>query len=126
MKRLYVAVLLLVLLCFGSLNISNWINGLTSELIEEIETAYAMTKDDDWDGALEKTRESFNRWQDATFPLHVLLRHSDTDEILISFEMVIEYLKLQEMDQYAAANAQLILQLELLAEMEDPTMQNVL
>ena len=35
-------------------------------------------------------------------------------------------LKLEEMDQYAAANAQLIAQLELLAEMEDPSLENVL
>ena len=41
-------------------------------------------------------------------------------------QAVEEYLKLEEMDQYAAANAQLIAQLELLAEMEDPSLENVL
>ena len=48
------------------------------------------------------------------------------DTVLLLFRSVEEYLKLEEMDQYAAANAQLIAQLELLAEMEDPSLENVL
>ena len=65
-------------------------------------------------------------WQERSFWLHALLRHSDTDQVLLLFRSVEEYLKLEEMDQYAAANAQLIAQLELLAEMEDPSLENVL
>ena len=37
-----------------------------------------------------------------------------------------QYLDLEEMDQYAAANADLISQLELLSEMEQATVVNVL
>ncbi len=37
-----------------------------------------------------------------------------------------EYLRLEEPDQYNAANADLITQLELLAEMEQPSVVNVL
>ena len=40
--------------------------------------------------------------------------------------VVDEYLKLEEMDEYAAANAALIKQLELLAEVHQPSLMNVL
>ena len=54
------------------------------------------------------------------------MRHSDTDQILRTFRSVMQYLDLQEMDQYAAANADLMTQLELLAEMEQASFTNVL
>ena len=54
------------------------------------------------------------------------MRHSDTDQVLRGFRTVLEYVRLQEPDQYNAANADLIAQLELLAEMEQPTLTNVL
>ena len=57
---------------------------------------------------------------------HSLLRHSDTDQILLSFRGVEEYLKLEETNQYVAANAQLITQLELMADMEQPSLGNIL
>ena len=54
------------------------------------------------------------------------MRHSDTDQILRGFRCVLQYLTLQEMDQYAAANADLIAQIRLLSEMEQATLVNVL
>ena len=54
------------------------------------------------------------------------MRHSDTDQVLRGFRTVLEYVRLQEPDQYNAANADLITQLELLAEMEQPSVANVL
>ena len=53
------------------------------------------------------------------------MRHSDTDQILCSFRALEQYLTLEEPDQYTAANAELITQLELLAEMEQPSLVNI-
>lgn len=39
---------------------------------------------------------------------------------------MIQYLDLEELDQYAAANADLVAQLELLSEMEQPSLVNIL
>ena len=58
--------------------------------------------------------------------MHVFLRHSDTDQILRTFRQVIQYLDLEELDQYVAANADLVAQLELLSEMEQPSLVNIL
>ena len=76
--------------------------------------------------ALELTGQVYDQWQERHFYLHATMRHSDTDQILRGFRTVLEYLRLQEADQYNAANADLVTQLELLAEMEQPTLVNVL
>jgi len=55
-----------------------------------------------------------------------MLPHRDIDEIHLTFQEVEEYLKLEESDQYNAANAKLIAQLGLLAEMEQLNLKNIL
>ena len=45
--------------------------------------------------------------------------------ILRAFRSVLQYLDIREMDQYAAANADLMVQLELLSEMEQASLGNV-
>ena len=54
------------------------------------------------------------------------MRHSDTDQILRSFQCVLQYLDIPELDQYTAANADLVSQIRLLAEMEQASLVNVL
>ena len=76
--------------------------------------------------AEELTRQVYQDWQDSHFYLHVVMRHSDTDQILRTFQSVLQYLELQELDQYAAANADLAAQIQLLAEMEQASLVNVL
>ena len=80
----------------------------------------------DWEGAAALSGEAFRRWQDRGFYLHVLMRHSDADQIFRSFRTLEQYLALEEPGQYAAANADLIAQLELLSEMEQPSWKNIL
>ena len=103
-----------------------WVDGLTADYVSRLEQAQAMSERGDWERAAQVTGGVYRNWQERSFWLHALLRHSDTDQVLLLFRSVEEYLKLEEMDQYAAANAHLIAQLELLAEMEDPSLENVL
>ena len=78
-------------------------------------------------GAVEAlTRRAYEEWEGRELYLHIVTRHGDADQILRSFRSVLQYLDIQEVDQYAAANADLIVQLELLAEMEQAELTNVL
>ena len=88
--------------------------------------AQALAGEGDWEEASRLSREAFQLWQDHEFYLHVLMRHSDTDGILRAFRALEQYLALEESDQYTAANADLIAQLELLSEMEQPSWENIL
>ena len=126
MKRLTFACSALLLLLVLSLA-SGWhVNRLCSNYTQQLKSAQQLATQDDWPQAHSITQHVFQDWMKHSFLLHALLRHSDTDQILISFRSVNEYLLLKEIDQYVSANAILITQLELLAEMEQPTLENVL
>ena len=95
-------------------------------LDKQLEQAQELAARGDWEGAARLSRESFGLWQAHDAYLHVMMRHSDTDQILRGFRAVEQYLVLEEPDQYTAANAELICQLELLSEMEQPSLVNIL
>lgn len=126
MKRFWMAVLLLtvlVALCLGNA----WYSlTLTRHLAQQLTQAQSLVEQDQWEPARSLTQQVYDSWNNRHFYLHVFLRHSDTDQILRTFRQVIQYLELEELDQYVAANADLIAQLELLSEMEQPSLVNIL
>ncbi len=126
MKRLYIAAALLLLLLAASLANGWYAAKITGSMREQLDQAQALAEQDDWSRAEALTRQAYEDWQSRHFYFHTTMRHSDTDQILRTFRSVLEYLKLQEPDQYNAANADLMAQLELLAEMEQPAIANVL
>ncbi len=126
MKRLYIAAALLALLLGLSL-VNGWYSErLTGEMREQLRQAQRLAEEEDWGRAEAVTRQVYEDWQNRHFYFHTTMRHSDTDQVLRGFRTVLEYVRLQEPDQYNAANADLITQLELLAEMEQPSVANVL
>ncbi len=126
MKRLTYSCSVLLILLILSLSSGWYVNRLCSNYTQQLKTAQQLAIQDDWTQARSITQHVFHDWTEHSFLLHALLRHSDTDQILISFRSIDEYLQLRETDQYLSANAVLITQLELLAEMEQPTLENVL
>ena len=126
MKRLYIAAALLALLLGASLANAWYVQGMADGMRDRLEQAQALTRQGDWERAEALTRQTYQDWQDRRFYFHTLMRHSDIDQVLRAFRQVLEYVQLREPDQYNAANADLITQLELLAEMEQATIVNVL
>ena len=126
MKRLWIATGLLVLLLGASLINAWYAQSLTGEMADRLRQAQALTEQDNWVQAEAVTRQVYEDWQSHHFYFHTLMRHGDTDQVLRAFRQVLEYLPLQEPDQYNAANADLMAQLELLAEMEQASVVNVL
>ena len=126
MKRLYIAAGLLLVLLGASLTNAWYAQSLTGGMTDQLRRAQSLTEQDDWAQAEAVTRQVYEDWQSHHFYFHTLMRHSDTDQVLRAFRQVLEYLPLQEPDQYNAANADLMAQLELLAEMEQASVVNVL
>ncbi len=126
MKRLWIAVTIVMLMLAGSLVNAWYAQSLTDGMTEQLAQAQELVRQERWEQAADLTQEIYQRWQDHHFYLHSVLRHSDTDQILRGFRAVIQYLDIQEMDQYSAANIDLIAQLELLSEMEQASLVNVL
>ena len=105
MKRLWMAVLLLAALLSLCL-VNAWYSlTLTQQLSGQLNQAQALVEQDQWEQARSITQEVYHSWNGHHFYLHVFLRHSDTDQILRTFRQVIQYLDLEELDQYVAGAA---------------------
>lgn len=126
MKRLVIAAALLLSVLGATVANSHYLTDMTDGFSQQLKQAAVLADDGSWPRALELTEQTLAVWEAHDFYLHTLLRHTDIDNIRLTFHEVIEYLRLAEPDQYTAANAKLITQLELLAEAERLNLKNVL
>ena len=126
MKRLTVALCVLGVLLGGTLANSGYIQRLTERLNSALGQAQEQAAREDWEQARRLTAQASEDWHRHDVYLHILLPHRDIDEIHVALSELEEYLLLEETDQYNAANARLMAQLGLLAEMEQFNLKNVL
>lgn len=126
MKRVWIALTILLAILAGTLAHSFYIQTFTRDLTFLLETAEAEAEGNDWAAAQELTQTARDKWDANGTYLHILLRHSDTDSVHTGFREVAEFLQCQEGGEYSAANARLIAELELLAEAEQLTLKNIL
>jgi len=126
MKRLWISVAILFVMLGATLGNSWYLNNLIFGFSQNLTSAHQLASRDDWASARQITGQVTDHWQEHDFYLHVMLPHRDIDDIHLTFQEVEEYLELEEADQYNAANAKLIAQLGLLAEMEQLNLKNIL
>lgn len=126
MSRLWLALSLLLTILGISLVNAVYLTGLTDSITERLQAAEEMAERGAWEQANTITTQCLSDWNSYHTYLHIIARHSDTDDILISFRSVLQSLKLRELDEYAAENLELITQIALLAEIEQPDWLNVL
>lgn len=124
--RMTISCLTLVILLGLSLVNGWYAETLTRQASQQLTRAQDAALSGDWDTARSATQKTFQEWQSHDFYFHTVMRHTDTDQILRTFQGVLQYLRLEETDQYTAANADLITQIELLGEMECASLENVL
>lgn len=125
MGRLYCASATLLIIFFACFSSARWVDDLTVDYTQRLEIAQQLTLENNWEEARNMTKNVYDQWNSQSFPLHVLLRHGDLDEILLCFQSVLQYLEQEDEEPYRANNAQLMIQLKLLAEMEQLTLENV-
>lgn len=126
MKRGWLAVALLVVMAALALWHVWYLTGLTGELTAALERAEGLAEGRDWQGASELTRQAQDRWDGASILLHITLDHEVMDEVSVGFSETLEYLQMEEREEYSAANARLMERLALLGEMERPSVENLL
>ena len=126
MKRLWIALAIMGAILGLTLLHTRSLYTFTDGLTGRLEQAQALAREDAWDQAAELTRSALESWRAQDVRLHVLLRHADTDAIYAGFQEVLALLDSREYGEYAAANAKLVCQLELLSEAEQLTLKNVL
>lgn len=125
MKRFWIALLLLGAIFTGTLFHIRSLHGFTDTLSALLEQADELAAAEQWDQARDLTVQAKGTWGDRDVYLHVLLRHADTDSIYAGFRETLALLDSQEYGEYAAANARLVTQIQLLYEAEQLTLKNI-
>ena len=125
MKRFWIALLLLGAILTGTLFHIRSLHGFTDTLAGLLEQADELAAAEQWEQAQTLTQQAKDTWADRDVYLHVLLRHADTDSIYAGFRETLALLDSQEYGEYAAANARLVTQIQLLYEAEQLTLKNI-
>ena len=128
MKRLYVSLGLIALLAVLCGAHTAYLSRFTGELSGLLTQAQEQVEREDWESATRLTRQAREQWINHEGYLHITLRHADVDAILVSFDETLAFLQGSERQpaEYAAVNARLLTQLELLLEEELPILTNIL
>lgn len=125
MKRLWIALALLGTIFVGTLFHIRSLHSFTDTLSSLLDQAEEQAAEDRWDQARTLTVQAKDAWADRDVYLHVLLRHADTDAIYAGFQETLALLDSREYGEYAAANARLVTQIDLLYEAEQLTLKNI-
>lgn len=126
MKRAWLSFAILAIILSGALFHTWRLARLTDELSGLLLHSERLAEESRWDDAAHMAELAANQWHARDSYLHTTLQHADIDEINLAFSELREYIEHQELDQCAAATARLVTLLELLSEMERPTLLNIL
>lgn len=126
MKRLYIALAILVVVFAATLYNAYFLNQLTTDVTTLLDRAESRAQAEDWQSAAKLTTQANELWDSHTLYLHIFLRHNNIDEVETGFCEVWEYLQEEEHADYAAANARLIGAVSMLYEAEQFSIKNIL
>ncbi|MEA4955950.1 MAG: DUF4363 family protein [Pseudoflavonifractor sp.] len=126
MKRVWIAISLLLVILVGTLCHSFYVDHLIEEITGLLEQAEDQAEQGEWAAAEESTQLASHRWQERDAYLHIMLHHKETDQIHTGFRQVAKWIQYRESGEYSAANASLITELELLNEGEHLNLKNIL
>lgn len=126
MKRIWIALAILMAIFASTMWHSAYIRSFTKDLTFLLEAAEGEAESGNWSGATDLTAVAREKWEKKDPYLHITLRHNETDAIYAGFREVNEFLQCMESGEYSAANARLIANLELLSEAEQLTLKNIL
>lgn len=126
MKQICISIGIMVFI-FSAALINNWYLGrLTGEFTDTLSLAQQNAELGDWGTAAELTDQVQQQWHDAETYLYIVLRHDETDAVGAGLREVRQLLEWEEMAEYSAANASLVEDIRLLAEMETFSLKNLL
>ncbi len=126
MKRLYLSIFLLLLICgLGLWNISS-LRQVTEDLTSLLEQAETAAVEENWEAASRLTREAHDLWKERETYVYITVSHTLLEEISASFQSVETFIYWQEIPEYTSANNTLLAQIKLIWESEEFSLENLL
>lgn len=126
MKRIWISLSILAVVFAAALANSWYLDNLTEQMAHTLEQAQALAEAENWEGGQKLTEKALEQWEKASDYLYIVVRHSDSDEVAAGFREVQQLLEWKEEAEYTSANARLIEEIRLLADMEQFTLRNLL
>lgn len=126
MKQLWISIGIMVVIFAISLTNNWYLSRLTCEFTAALNSAQQSAESGDWVLAAELTDQVQQQWKRTENYLYVVLRHDETDAVATGLQEVRQLLEWEEMAEYTAANASLVEDIRLLAEMEQFSLKNLL
>lgn len=126
MKRIWISLSILAVVFAAALANSWYLDHLTEDMAHTLAEAQALAETEDWEGGQKLTAKALEQWEKASDYLYIVVRHSDSDEVAAGFREVGQLLEWKEEAEYTSANARLIEEIRLLADMEQFTLRNLL
>ena len=126
MKRIYIALsLVLAALCFASVE-TGFISGKTDSFIAKIECADRLMSRLEFEDALKICEETEKEWYDNAKLIDTMLIHDYVDNIGLSISRMTAFAQKQNRDMYFAESVQATKELASIKESEFPLVENIL
>ncbi len=127
MRRLWIAVMILLILVIASVWNTEAIRDRTESVIVLLEQAEASLEAGDRETALALTEQAGSEWEAYDLFFQIVFSHSAADQVSMGFCDALAYLRDDETGgEYSAANSVLILRLQMMMQMERLTLGNLL
>ena len=98
----------------------------TARWQSQLDHAAALARAEDWSAAADALEESYQDWSRRQGYLRTVTQHQAIDSAQAMYCRALAFAAVQEPNEFQAELAGLHAQLALLAEMERPTLQNIL
>lgn len=126
MKTLYIPTAILALILGFSLWGGMYSDMRTDQWITLLDEAGALAQQENWDEANRVLDEAYRDWNSSQTFYHTTMKHEDLDEAEFFFTGAIAACREEDNEEFHILLAQLIKQLQLLAEAQKVSLQNIL
>ncbi len=107
MKRLYIALALLVVIAIGSVAISHYLISSVDGLIEKLDATMEFYYDGDRDEALHSLQSLFERWAEKKENFNIVIDHNGVENVDLSMAKLQQYMLSEDQAMTAATYAEL-------------------
>lgn len=126
MKALYIPAGILVVILGFSLWTGRYVAARTDHWIALLEETEAAAQQEDWDEAQRRLEKAYADWDSSQTFFHTIMEHDELDEAESLFAGAFAVCQERDDADFHTLLAQLINQLQLLAETQEISVKNVL